>query len=535
MKMVFSCDKSGVKLKDYIIAKGIEMDFPCGGEGRCKKCRVRFINGAPKPTNADEQVFSQKELDEGFRLACKAQINKPCKVEIITSQELSEDERTINSTGTIYDETAESAHFKGYAVSIDLGTTTIAAALLGAGSDGASGSYKEIVKKTILNGQKKYGADVISRIKEASDGKEKQLRRIVLSDLFDLIVSLVLPLDKKISELSYVVIAGNTTMMHLLLGDSCEGLGSAPYSPVRLSYDEMGLRDVFSDSFIPEHDEKLFKELLSVPCKLFPGISAFVGGDIVAGMYALSFDRIADDKKIMLIDLGTNGEMALADKNGIKVCSTAAGPVFEGGEISCGMAGVKGAIEHVYINKYKEAEYSVIGGNNEEGIGICGSGVLEIVSELRRNRLIDETGLLTDEYFYDGFEVGKIRFTQNDIRQVQLAKAAIRSGIEVLLKEMGISAKDVDKVYLAGGFSMHISPEKLSFLSIFPKEFLRDGVIECVGNSSLLGCEKYMMAKALREIPDERIKNITGKSCEIELASADQFNDFYIEAMNFDI
>ncbi|WP_155829695.1 ASKHA domain-containing protein [Butyrivibrio sp. AC2005] len=498
----------GTLLSEFMLKSGIEVEKPCGGMGRCGKCRVRFLSGAPKANSLDVRFLSEKEIAEGIRLACRAVIAEDAEIEsFYGSEELA---------GNLSDDVENRPDYRDCEtdVALDIGTTTIAAALIPVKNGGDAD--KAVYRVTIMNHQRRYGADVISRIQAANAGEGENLRRAVIEDIKSITKNL---------NIRQMMIAGNTTMQHILMGDSCEGLGKAPYTPVRLSYPVMDMTQLLGDKEAYRQESK---------CILAPGISAFVGADIVSGMYALSFDKIPEGKKYMLIDLGTNGEMALADSEKISVCSTAAGPVFEGGGISCGMAGVKGAIEHITIKDNAEAEFDVISG--AEPLGICGSGVLELVSELRRTGIIDETGLLGDEYFDEGFILYKdekssenISFTQNDIRAVQLAKAAIRSGIDTLLQMHGCRAEDVDKVYLAGGFSEHLDTQKVKYLRLLPEEFLEQSVTECVGNTSLAGCIKALSDKNSLE----KMEKIVRKSAEIKLAETDVFGDDFIEAMNF--
>ncbi|WP_044956884.1 ASKHA domain-containing protein [Butyrivibrio sp. LC3010] len=569
----------GTLLSELLIREGIVRNMPCGGMGRCGKCVVRFKSGASAVTVADRKFLSEEELNNGYRLSCRALIKHDAVLESLGDYFISDSENiSVKDSDYLSDRKSktgnESLYGKGanvsdieennicgndfYSISIDIGTTTIAASLLNKGNT---------VKKTsTMNSQAVYGADVISRIQADCSGKAKQLQELVINDLRKVITELLGIFisdkqayedryDKKDFVLKTIVIAGNTTMLHILMGDSCEGLGKSPYKPVRLSYPVTKLSQM---------PEKIRSGLLgdfgdseNINVVIIPGISAFVGADIVSGMYSLSFDKIPANKKYMLIDLGTNGEMAVADSENISVCSTAAGPVFEGGGISCGMAGVPGAIEHVTLDKTdgKRYEADITTIKNEEPRGICGSGVLELVSELCRTKLIDETGLLIDGLFDDGIRLyssadGKeIVFSQKDIRAVQLAKAAIRSGIDSLLKAHGCRAGEIDKVFLAGGFSEHLDTEKIRYLNMFPEEFLRGGVIDCVGNTSLLGCEKLIETtvhpdgkdinspdKDVRDLQSSTeliIKNIAEKSKDLVLAETDSFSEEFIEAMNF--
>ncbi len=577
----------GGKLSDIFIKKRIRPDMPCGGNGTCGKCKVRFVSNAPSATDADKRLLSEEELSDGWRLSCRAVVEADTEIEVpdekcdksSNSQTKVPDEMSdkgdyslIEGSVSISDEVGDfrpdkSDSAEGCGIAIDIGTTTIVAELI---------DYKEgIVKKSaLMNSGKVFGADVISRIKAANEGEAQALQKLMIEDINSLINELIYgdglgsrvvskpdsdgnldseavskpdsgdflgsetPLftecdekngseEGRIQGKPRLIIAGNTTMQHILMGDSCEGLGRAPYKPSRLSYPVMRTSELLKSDKCPFPDSE---------CMLMPGISAFVGGDIVSGMYALSFDSIPEGKRYMLIDLGTNAEMAVADSERIIVCSAAAGPVFEGGGISCGMAGVHGAVEHVNIRKNEDAtvaiDIDVIGGGIPQGI--CGSGVLEIVSELKRTEMIDETGLYDDEYFEEGFpffsDANKtITFSQNDIRQVQLAKAAIRSGIDTLLDAAGLKPGDIDKVYLAGGFSDHLDIDKIRYLKILPEEFLIPGVAECVGNTSLSGCKKALMS----DNSESKIREIINKARELTLANTDTFSESFIEAMNF--
>ncbi len=482
--------KRGALLSEVLRIEGIELNMPCGKMGRCGKCKVRFVSGESVATDADRRCLTESEIEKGYRLSCRSVLMGDCEIEIPNNMEMLKDKDAHAESELMFGSAAEKIQ-----LAVDIGTTTIAAEACGT----------KTWNKTVMNHQRAFGADVISRIKAANEGKAYELRKAVLDDLKSLI-------PENVGE---IILAGNTTMMHLLMGDSCEGLGKSPYKPVRLSYPSIDIDGLFD-----------------IKVRSFPGISAFVGADIVSGMYALGFDNIPKGETYMLLDLGTNGEMAVADSEKITVCSTAAGPVFEGGGISCGMAGIQGAIEHVTID-YESgimAKVEVIG-EKQKPIGICGSGVLELVSELRRCEIIDETGLLVDEYFEKGFPVVSelLYFTQNDIRELQLAKAAIRSGIDTLLESHGCSAAGISKVYLAGGFSEHLDPEKVKYLKMLPEEFLKKKILVSAGNTSLLRCKKAMGDSGY----EKKAINIVEKATEIPLANTDTFGASFIEAMNF--
>ena len=265
------------------------------------------------------------------------------------------------------------------------------------------------------------------------------------------------------------------------------------------------------------------------PVILLPGISTYVGGDILSGLLSCGFDE--KEPTALLVDLGTNGEMAVGNQNRILVTSTAAGPAFEGGNISCGMGSVAGAICNVDLTD-GTTKVQTIGNKPPEGL--CGTGVIETVSELVKEGYVDETGHLEEPYFKSGFPLGTnsrgetITFTQKDVREIQLAKSAVRAGIETLLKRFGAGYEDVDAVYLAGGFGFHMSQKKAVSIGLLPKELEKKLVT--VGNSSLAGAVRYLTD----ETAPERCAKILDRASEVELSTDSAFNEFYMDYMYFE-
>ncbi|MCH5209363.1 MAG: DUF4445 domain-containing protein [Oscillospiraceae bacterium] len=383
------------------------------------------------------------------------------------------------------------------AVCIDIGTTTVVFELV---TD--TGTLK--VYKTI-NPQRRFGTDVLSRIDAANRGREKEMASLIRYTLLNGYKEVT----NGYGDTKKVVISGNTTMVHLLMNYSCRTLGIYPFRSEHLETIKTTF-DVVTDG-----------DVAPVETIIYGGISAFVGGDIVSGLYMCDFD--ISDKVNMFIDLGTNGEMAIGNSNGIIATSTAAGPAFEGGRISCGTGSVDGAICGVDL---KKGTLKTIG--DKPPVGLCGTGIIELVSELLQNNIIDNTGLLDSGWFANGYKViGDIIFTQDDIRQVQMAKAAVRAGIEVLIVSSGVRTDDIDTVYLAGGFSHGLSVEKACNIGILPPEFKEKTKI--IGNSSLGGCVKYCSCADA----DKRIEHIKNISKEISLAANEDFNQLYIKYMNF--
>lgn len=499
--------KKGSSLLDTLIRNDVYISAACGGKGRCGKCKVRMAAGATKATEADLQFFDEGQIAAGWRLACLSYPENNCRVSVDTEDE-SEFE-VVSDYQNIRTDAAEKEEF--YDIGIDIGTTTIAVNLIGGTSKSVRNTY------TTINRQRAYGADVISRIQAANEGKLEELKTSIRKDLYDGIRQVITDENVQPELVKHIAIAGNTTMGHLVMGFSCESLGMYPFTPVDISTIKTNFQSLFE------------KDDLDAEVILLPGITTYVGADITAGMLSCEFDR--QEKPCLLIDLGTNGEMAIGNKDRILVTSTAAGPAFEGGNISCGMGSVKGAICNVKIENDK-ADCKTIG--EKPPVGLCGTGVIETVYELLKNDLIDETGMLDEDYFDDGFVLAQtpegedISFTQKDVREIQLAKSAVRAGMETLLIRFGVGYDDIDKVFLAGGFGYKIDLEKAIGIGLLPEE-LHDKIC-AVGNSSLGGTVVYLT----EEKAAERAKHIVAVSEEVSLASDKNFNQFYTDYMFFE-
>jgi uncharacterized 2Fe-2S/4Fe-4S cluster protein (DUF4445 family) len=347
---------------------------------------------------------------------------------------------------------------------------------------------------------------------------------MIVKDLFIGIKMLTNSFSKKLKQ---VVISGNTTMIHLLMGYSCKGLGEYPYTPETLETIFVTGRKMFGNI---HHEVKLNKKL-EFPIIIFPGISAFVGGDIVSGLYSLEFKE--KEEINIFIDLGTNGELVIGNKNGCLATSTAAGPAFEGGNLSCGVASIEGAIHKIDIDG--RVRIQTIQG--KPPIGICGTGIIDGIAELLKCGLIDETGLLVDPYFKDGYKIAKDRndidivVTQKDIREIQLAKAAVAAGIETIIDEFGITYDEIDHIYIAGGFGYQLDIMKAKKVGILPAKI--NAEYKMIGNSSLLGAIKFLQCKEDQKEELERIKKISTDIKEFYLAESNKFNEQYMKQMNF--
>ena len=505
--LAIKCDENE-SILDALLRHGQYFSADCGGKGSCGKCKVQLIEGDLDITVQDKVMITGIELDKGYRLSCKAYPKEDCVIKLLVGDESDFEIVTDYQTKDINEKDIPE---DSYVIGIDIGTTTIAVNLVGTTSKRIRKTY------TTINKQRAYGADVISRMQASNDGKKDLLRECIRKDLLEGIVGVMDGAKVVTGEVKMIAIAGNTTMGHLLMGYSCETLGVFPFIPVNIDTIELPFQTVFASHY------------LDIPVVLLPGISTYVGGDIVAGLLVCEFDKI--EKPCMLIDIGTNGEMAIGNKDEILVSSTAAGPAFEGGNISCGVGSIAGAICNVSIDEEKVI-YQTIGG--KPPVGICGTGVIEITSELLNAGLIDETGLFDEKYFKDGYQIAidgekaPIVFTQRDIREIQLAKSAVRAGIETLIKRSGLTYDMIDTVYLAGGFGYKINIKKAIHIGLLPEEFADK--IKVIGNSSLAGAIQYLTDDDARK-KVEKIKLI---SKEIELANDKGFNDLYMDHMFFE-
>lgn len=341
-------------------------------------------------------------------------------------------------------------------VAVDLGTTTIGMYLINALTGEQMGVFVS------LNPQQLHGTDVISRISNANAGKKDELQALILEAIENGVKKLIKERTPKL-----IVISGNTVMGHLLMGYDVSALGVYPFKA--------------------EHLEQEETAILGIKTILMPGISAFIGGDIVSGLYTLGFK---EKKEIsMLIDLGTNAEMVIGNCDRMMALSAAAGPAFD---------------QKVY-----------------------GSQLIKAVAQILREEKADRTGCLADEYFELGCIAGRTLVKQEEIRELQKAKAAVAAGITLLAREYGVNLTQIDKIYIAGGLGFYLDPDAAVEIGLFPKEFA--GKMEAVGNTSLEGAYRYALASA----PENELKELLSKVKELNLAELDGFEETYLNAMNF--
>lgn len=393
---------------------------------------------------------------------------------------------------------------KGLGIAIDIGTTTLAFALV----DMVTGHT--IATHSQGNSQLAYGGDVVSRIHHATHGHMSQLNIAITSDIIKGIGHILSYTSA--AHITSMAITGNTTMLQLLLNLPCNGLMEAPFTPAITGIRHYAYTDIF-----PDHT-------LQCDVLILPIISAFVGADISAGLIASGWPNVQGYQ--LLLDIGTNGEMALFTPDTIYVTATAAGPAFEGASISCGVSSIPGAITRA--NFYPTSHvFSFETIADEEPIGICGTGVIDICAALITHRLVDETGFI--ESGEDKIYITpSIAFTQRDIREVQLAKSAIRSGIEVLRTAAGIQYQDIANVFLAGGFGYKMSPTAATTLGLIPQELTHK--ITAIGNGALGGCIRVLLSS----VAQDNVARLATMATEINLATHPSFGDYFMDYMGME-
>lgn len=383
---------------------------------------------------------------------------------------------------------------------VDVGSTSVVAYLM----NGTSGLL--LGTRSILNPQRQFGADVVSRCSYAIENGGRALSNSIRSAVNILLRELTKQYGRNPEEIVRLVMVGNSCMHHLFLGISPETLVLAPYVPKVTQ----ALRMKASECEIHVHPAAQLWWL--------PNIGGFVGADTVGCLIATEMDTT--DKLTLLVDIGTNGELVLGNRDGLTACSTASGPAFEGARITCGMRGHTGAINHVYLDN-EEMKYHVIG--DEEPVGICGSGLLDAVSCLIQLGLVDKTGKMQETYHF----TDRVFLNQKDIRELQLAKAAIAAGIRILCKCRGTVINDIERVLIAGAFGTSFNPSSACAIGILPPEM--ENRAEFIGNAAGKGA----MLAALNVKQFERGIRLAADTRFLELVSDSEFQDIYMDELGF--
>ena len=494
---VIPCE-AGQTIAQALEQGGFAQIQPCGGRGVCGKCKL-LASGSLEPPDQTEATTLGDAAKQGARLACRAKISGDCSVTLQTQGSIRISSGMASRTGK------GQPLYTRWGVAVDIGTTTLAAQLYHDGvfqGDAVS-----------VNPQGAYGADVMTRIGAALAGEGDTLQKLVVGAIENMIIQITNHNGVQLSDIDAMVLTGNTTMLYLLTGRNPETLSHAPFAADCLFGETLDAKEIgFS---------------FAARCYLPRCIAAFVGADITTAM--LASGMLEQSATALLVDIGTNGEMALWHNHQLVCCATAAGPAFEGAEISCGCHGIPGAVDHVWVEDGSIRAHTI---GEASPLGICGSGIIDALAALLATETVGETGKLEEpDAEYHAEKAAKIAesvyLTQKDIRNVQLAKSAICAGIRTLLHEAGLKEKDLTAFYIAGGFGSFIDLNSAAAIGLFPAELV--DVARVIGNAAETGAAMMLQDSTLQE----SIAGILDHANAIDLSSKRYFMDQYVEGMCF--
>lgn len=593
---------AGSTLLQAAIAAGMQVESACGGHGTCGKCKVQIPREKVTPVasvaSLTDKHLSDVERAEGWVLACKYVVNEDLTVKLSGQKDAHRRKTDLNRVQnmkinpsiekypvrvkqpSVSDQSSDwerllaalprhvnfnrrvaanlastlrNSEFRvtavvdgdfllavekgdtkerSYGLAVDIGTTTVVVYLMNL-NDGTV-----VANGAVTNPQRVFGADVISRITYASAGSQQlnQLQQKVVEGINGIVAQLCSETGVNAQEIYQAVVVGNTTMSHLFLGIDPTYLAPAPFIPV------------FRQTVAVQASELGLEISTNARVVVLPNVAGYVGADTVGVMLATGIDRLAGIT--LAIDIGTNGEMILAGQDRILTCSTAAGPAFEGAEITFGMRAADGAIENVKITD--DVQLGVIGG--VKPVGICGSGLIDAISEMARTGVINASGRMAGKpeqleklpphlrqrlrrteagmefvlaWGKDTATAEDIVLTQKDVRELQLAKGAIRAGVEILLAEMGITPEKIDRVLLAGAFGNYINKESALGIGLLPPVSLDR--ITAIGNAAGDGAKMALLSVYERE----HAVRLAQKAEHIELSTSKQFQDQFVKALAF--
>ena len=480
----------GTPLSDILFLEGVE--FPCGGRGRCRGCRVKVLEGELPATPEDLRLFKPEELSAGWRMACRAVATGHLTLE------LAQWEASILGDDTAFEFTPR----PGWGVAVDLGTTTVVAQLLNLQTGQVLGV------RTALNVQARHGADIMSRVQFGlTDQGLATLTHSIREQIGAMIGELVASSSVAAETLTDIVVVGNTVMHHLFCGLDPKPLSAYPFAPEQDGLQEFAARD-FGWQWAADPTVRF------LPC-----LGGFVGSDILAGILATGMHR--RDTLEVLLDLGTNGEMVVGNAERLLCASTAAGPAFEGARIAMGMRAATGAISEVTVRDGR-LHCQVFG--HTEPRGICGSGLVDAVA----------AGLDLGEVQLSGRFAHKnqpwmllppVHLTQSDVRELQLAKGAIAAGIRILLDQWGATLADVRRVHLAGAFGNYIKRSSARRIGLFAFDPER---VEPAGNTALRGAKMALFTPG-----DSTFADLRRRCRQVSLSADPRFQEIYCEEMLF--
>ena len=517
----------GQTLLEVARRAGVGIDAPCSGNGDCGKCRVKLLAGRVDALPGGH--ISPEEFQQGWRLSCESRTLEDCTVfvpqsfassvklaDLVDPKERAPFDKLLQRL----QEKNMGSKDTGAGLALDVGTTTVCG-LLADLSDG-----KVLAKGVTGNGQIRYGADVINRILESikPGGKKALQDAVVQLSIQPLVKALCQAAKISQEEITRVSVAANTTMNHLLVGLDADPIRLEDYDPDSFNKKVVSPRQVG----IPGKEDVCFA----------PNVGAYVGGDITAGIFA--GDMWEKDEMSLFIDLGTNGEIVLGNRELLLTCACSAGPAFEGGQISCGMRASDGAVESVEIDsKTMEPTLTVVGGGKPAGI--CGSGLIDMVAQLFSGGIINARGrfcrqgdrIARDEYGASRYVFAtaqesrtgrELSINEIDIDNFIRAKGAIFSGIEMLLMTADISVRDIDKIYVAGGIGAGINLKNALRIGMLPE--VAPEKYTYVGNAALTGAYGMLLGQEAQECCRQVAANMT----YIDLSGCPGYMDRFVAA-----
>jgi uncharacterized 2Fe-2S/4Fe-4S cluster protein (DUF4445 family) len=521
---------SGTSLFEAAESLGIRVPTSCQRQGKCRECLVEIEEGGELLTARESQ---EVHLPDGFRLSCRAHFAGPGLVRchtmrrgvlrieeessgLATDHQPSNDPRYRRRGGSLLRDGAEVGQIDGppLGIALDLGTTTVVLQL----EDLESGHT--LAMHSFENPQRFGGSDVMARIRYDGEHPGRLLQRVLLGYLGRAIEDL--PCDPR--SIVEIVVAGNTTMRDLLFGLDVHPIGQMPYHSTTEIELATGARVATSLDLearrlrLPLHPQATVYGL--------PLVSAHVGADAAACLLATGLAE--RDELSMCMDIGTNTEVFVGNRQRVLAASCPAGPAFEGGGVLCGVPGLKGAIERVAICDDGQVETRVIG--NAEPVGICGSGLVDLLSELLRHGRINAQGRYTEDEDEGRFvvDVGhSIVFSEHDINELAQAKGANAAGVRILADRYGAELADVERFYLAGGFGRHVDTAAARRIGLIPD--LPEERIVQVGNAALAGASLALRSQTARRWLEDRVRRVE----HVSLETHPRFFDFFVDGCQF--
>lgn len=507
--------EEGTFLLSAIYEAGLMVDASCGGHGTCGKCKVLVTKGNDRKYEKEEElILSDKERERGIRLACLMQIKEDTCV--LLPDLYKEKEKSVY----VADVVCENRKPRKLGLALDVGTTTMEYAILDL-EDSVL-----IVKDKFYNSLRKYGADIMSRISacQGDISKVKKLQQELIEELKYHLSNTLSRLNLSMQEIIKTVVVGNTAMCHFFTGLSPEKLAKAPFKT-----DYMGGDIKLANELGLPFGDKATVEIL-------PIIGGHIGADTIGCLVELKMNKM--EGYHLLVDIGTNGEIVLKGEDLLVACSTAAGPAFEGGSMAYGMCAGLGAINKVL---YQNKKIKLQVGGNVKPVGLSGTGILDAIAALYKAGIVDSTGYLKEEYCEKdpitgqlGYELyrdeeSSIYITRQDIRQFQLAKAAISAGIKLLLSETNLKVQQLSGIWIAGAFGTHLNLDNAMLIGLLPDTQLTR--YHQIGNAALSGA----IIRLKDQVSREELRELTKGIQRLELADLKEFKQIYLEEMVFTV